>query len=169
MKKTMFLGVALLLTSISFGEVAGQASPGVSGSATTLIPAPAPGSPAIFRSNMDLMAELERSIAEGGALSSTRITTTDEYRGSIVHRNQPNGAIAHAGNTELHYILEGSGTVVTGGTIVREEGVPARAEGGEARRVVKGDIIIIPAGSAHYYSQIDETITYLEWRFVAPD
>jgi hypothetical protein len=34
--------------------------------------------------------------------------------------------------------------------------------------VVKGDIIIIPAGSPHMYSQVDEPITYLEWRWVAP-
>ena len=54
------------------------------------------------------------------------------------------------------------------GTVVRSENGPARIEGGEAHRVVKGDIIIIPAGSAHMYSQVDEPITYLEWRWVAP-
>jgi mannose-6-phosphate isomerase-like protein (cupin superfamily) len=85
-----------------------------------------------------------------------------------VHRNQPNGAIAHQGNTELHFILEGSGTVVTGGTIVRHQDAPASIQGGESHRVRKGDIIIIPAGSLHMYSQIDEPITYLEWRWVAP-
>jgi mannose-6-phosphate isomerase-like protein (cupin superfamily) len=87
----------------------------------------------------------------------------------LVRRTEPNGAIAHPGNTEMHYIVEGSGTVVTGGTVVRREGAPATIEGGEAHRVVKGDIIIIPAESAHRYSEIVEPITYLEFRFVAPE
>ena len=114
-------------------------------------------------------AEPGAGAAGGGAMNSSSIALTNQYRGSFVRRTVPNGAITHAGNTEMHYIVEGSGTVVTGGTIVRTEGAPARIEGGEAHRVVKGDIIIIPAGSPHMYSQVDEPITYLEWRWVAPE
>jgi mannose-6-phosphate isomerase-like protein (cupin superfamily) len=102
-------------------------------------------------------------------MSSASVTLTDQYRASMVRRTEPNGAIAHPGNTEMHYIVEGSGTVVTGGTVVRRDGAPAQIEGGEAHRVVKGDIIIIPAGSLHMYSEVVEPITYLEFRFVAPE
>ena len=151
---------ALLLGVLAVGEAAAQATPPP--------PAPAPGSAGIFRSNADLQAALRASMAGGEAMASSSITVTDEYRGSLVHRNQPNGAIAHQGNTEMHFILEGSGTVVTGGTIVRNQGAPATIQGGESHRVTKGDIIIIPAGSLHMYSQVDEPITYLEWRWVAP-
>ncbi len=161
MKKTLAFCAALLLGTLAPVGVAAQTTPPP--------PAPAPGSAGIFRSHADLQATLEESIARGGALASSSIALTDQYRGSLVHRDEPNGAIAHQGNTELHFILEGSGTVVTGGTVVRGDGVPARIEGGEARRVVKGDIIVIPVGSPHMYSQIDEPITYLEWRWVAPD
>ena len=90
---------------------------------------------------------------------------------NIVHRPKANGAIAHPGNTELHYIIEGSGTVVTGGKIVRTPGAPAGSatiEGGETHKVTKGDVIIVPAGSAHMYSEVNGEITYLEVRFVAP-
>ncbi len=168
MKTPLSMGTALLLTALSFGEVGAQATPAGRGAGAPPPPAPAPGSAGIFRSNADLQAALARSIASGAALTSASITVTDQYRGSMVRRTEPTGAIAHPGNTEIHYIVEGSGTVVTGGTIVRREGVPAAIEGGEAHRVVKGDIIIIPAGSAHMYSEITEPITYLEWRFVAP-
>jgi len=64
-----------------------------------------------------------------------------------------------------------AGTVVTGGKIVRDPGAPpsaARIEGGESHKVTKGDIIIVPAGSAHMYREVNGTITYLEVRFVAP-
>ena len=162
MKTSIPLGVVFLFTALTFGEVAGQSA------ATPAPAAPAPGTAGIFRANSDLQAAMARSIATGGAMASASITVTDEYRGSLVRRTEPNGAIAHPGNTEMHYIIEGSGTVVTGGTVVRRDGAPARIEGGEAHRVVPGDIIIIPAGSAHMYSEIIEPITYLEFRVVAP-
>ena len=169
MKKSISLGVASLLIAVSFGEAAGQASSPAGSAGNPPPPAPAPGSAGIFRANADLQAALAQSIAGGGAMASARVTLTDQYRASIVRRTEPNGAIAHPGNTEMHYIIEGSGTVVTGGTVVRREGAPATIEGGEAHGVVKGDIIIIPAGSAHRYSEIVEPISYLEFRFVAPD
>lgn len=34
--------------------------------------------------------------------------------------------------------------------------------------VTKGDVIIVPAGSPHWYSQVDGAITYLEVRWLAP-
>ena len=52
-------------------------------------------------------------------MSTARIDNHDQYRINIVRRGRPAGAIAHAVGTELHYIVEGSGTIVTGGTIVR--------------------------------------------------
>lgn len=161
MTRRSTFGAALLLSLLATGEGIAQAPPPP--------PAPAPGSAGIFRSNADLQTALAASKANGNAMASSSITVTDEYRGALVHRTEPNGAIQHQGNAELHYILEGSGTVVTGGRIVRTEGAPARIEGGEAHRVVKGDIIIIPAGSPHMYSQVDAPITYLEWRWVAPE
>jgi len=160
MKTSISLGTMLLLALLGSGRAAAQADPPP--------PAPAPGSAGIFRSNADLQAALARSIAGGGAMNSASVTVTDEYRSSIVRRTEPNGAIAHPGNTEMHYIIEGSGTVVTGGTIVRRDGAMAMIQGGEAHPVVKGDIIIIPAGTPHQYSQVREPITYLEFRFVAP-
>jgi mannose-6-phosphate isomerase-like protein (cupin superfamily) len=169
MKTSTALVSVWLVLAVSFDGAAGQAGAPAGGPANAPPPAPAPGSAGIFRANADLQAAMARSIANGGAMSSASITVTDQYRGSLVRRTEPNGAIAHPGNTEMHYILEGSGTVVTGGTIVRREGAPATIEGGEAHDVVRGDIIIIPAGSAHRYSRVAEPITYLEFRFVAPE
>jgi mannose-6-phosphate isomerase-like protein (cupin superfamily) len=169
MKKSIPLLMVWLLAPISFHGAAAQAGTPAGRGASPPPAAPAPGSAGIFRANTDLRAALSRSIANGGALASASITVTDQYRGSLVRRTEANGAIAHAGNTEMHYIVEGSGTVVTGGTVVRRDGAPATIEGGEAHDVVPGDIIIIPAGSAHRYSEIVEPITYLEFRFVAPE
>jgi len=135
-------------------------------------PAPAPGSPAIYKSNTELSEGLKQAIARAnGEQSSAAVANTDQYRINVVHREKAAGALAHAGNTELHYIIEGSGTVVTGGTIVRPAagaGGTATIQNGETRRLQKGDVIVVPAGSPHWYSQVDSPITYLEVRFVAP-
>jgi len=163
MKTSMSFWVVSLLMAASFADASGQAG------GAPPPPAPAPGSAGIFRANADLQAALAQSIANGGPMASASVTLTDQYRASMVRRTEPNGAIQHPGNTEMHYIVEGSGTVETGGRVVRRDGAPATIEGGEAHRVVKGDIIIIPAGSPHRYSEVVEPITYLEFRFVAPE
>ena len=134
-------------------------------------PAPPPGSAGIFKANTDLQAALKQAIAKTNDMAASPIALTDQYRVNIVHRPKANGAIAHPGYTELHYIIEGSGTVVTGGKILRKAGAPAGSatiEGGETHKVTKGDVIIVPAGSAHMYSEVNGEITYLEVRFIAP-
>ena len=78
--------------------------------------------------------------------------------------------------TEVYYMLDGAGTLVTGGTLVaptRETtgltGVSVRADridGGVSRRMTKGDVVIIPGGTPHWWSQLDGDIRYL---IVRPD
>ena len=130
--------------------------------------APAPGSPAIYRAGPELKAALDAAMARTQDMTSAAVANNDEYRVNIVHRQKPGTALAHAGNTELHYIIEGAGTIVTGGRIVRPDGGPGVIEGGETRRVAAGDVVIVPAGSPHWYQAVEGSITYLEVRFVAP-
>jgi mannose-6-phosphate isomerase-like protein (cupin superfamily) len=130
-------------------------------------PAPAPGSPAIYKSGEELLAALQTAIDRGG-MTTGAVSNTDQYRINLVRRVKPGGALAHAGNTELHYITEGAGTLVTGGTIAKAAGGTATIENGDKRQVKKGDVILVPANTPHWYKDIEGTITYLEVRFVAP-
>jgi mannose-6-phosphate isomerase-like protein (cupin superfamily) len=130
-------------------------------------PAPPPGSPAIFKSAADLAAVLQKATSNAG-MSSSSVTNNDQYRVSLVHRDKAAGALAHAGNTELLYITEGAGTVITGGTIVpAAAGKPASIANGVTQHFTKGDVIIVPAGSPHWFSAVDAPITYLEVRWLA--
>jgi len=132
-------------------------------------PAPPPGSAAIYKTAAELTAVLEKATAATPDMSASAVAITDQYRINIVRRGKGAGAIAHAGNTELHYIIEGSATVITGGKIVRGgDGKPATIADGVTQHVTKGDVIIVPAGSPHWYSQVDGAITYLEVRWLAP-
>jgi len=134
------------------------------------VPAPPAGSPGIYKTNADLMAVLTKAADATPAMSTSAVANTDQYRINIVRRGKGAGAIAHAGNTEVHYIVDGAATFVTGGTIVRPTGTGAVAEiqGGESRRVAKGDVVVIPENSPHWYKDVEGAVTYLEVRFVAP-
>jgi mannose-6-phosphate isomerase-like protein (cupin superfamily) len=132
-------------------------------------PAPAPGSPAIFKSAADLAAVLSKATVNAGGMSSSNVTTTDQYRVSEVKRDKAAGALAHPGNTELLYIVEGEGTMVTGGKLIAAaNGKPASIADGVSQHFVKGDVFIVPAGSPHWFAAVDKPVTYLEVRWLAP-
>jgi mannose-6-phosphate isomerase-like protein (cupin superfamily) len=64
------------------------------------------------------------------------------------------------------YVLEGEATLVTGGTVV-EPSRTAPAEirgkeivGGQERRIARGDVIIVPAGTPHWFKLVPGTIQY---------
>ena len=129
--------------------------------------APGPGSPATYRSGEELLAALQKAVDRGG-MTTGAVSNTDQYRINLVRRVKPGAALAHAGNTELHYITEGAGTLVTGGTIAKAAGGTATIENGDTRHVKKGDVILIPANTPHWYKDIEGSIAYLEVRFVVP-
>ena len=91
------------------------------------------------------------------------------------------GGISHDGQTETYIIVSGGGTLVTGGRIVNGRksapdsqvtttlngpscsGMIAGAD--VVRKVVKtGDIIIIPAGVPHGWTEITDHVDYLSVR-----
>lgn len=131
--------------------------------------APAPGSAATYKSAKELADVLKAAAANPGGMTTSAVSNTDQYRINVVHRVKPAGALAHPGNTELHYIIDGSATVVTGGAIVRGT-TPATAtiSGGVTQKVSKGDVIVVPANSPHWYSVVEGSVTYLEVRWLAP-
>jgi mannose-6-phosphate isomerase-like protein (cupin superfamily) len=91
------------------------------------------------------------------------------------------GAITHDSQTEGYYIVSGGGTLVTGGRIVNgsrsapDAAVTKELNGpscsgmiagpGVVKRIVKaGDIIIIPAGVPHGWTEIGDHVDYLSFR-----
>ena len=121
--------------------------------------------PATYNTDAELMKILKDKIkATPDQMVSSRIANDPRYMINIVHRSKPAGAGAHPDGTELHYIIEGSGTLVTGGTLNRS-GDTSTIQGGVSRHMAKGDTALIPAGTPHWYKDVDGSITYLEVRF----
>jgi mannose-6-phosphate isomerase-like protein (cupin superfamily) len=131
--------------------------------------APAPGSAALYVDHQQIASALAASIAAKADPALGPISSTDQYFINEVHRAAGAAPAVHPGWTELHYILQGSGTFVTGGTIRETSpGGPKVIEGGVSRKVQQGDAIIVPAGTPHWYQSIEGSLRAIEVRFIAP-
>lgn len=90
-------------------------------------------------------------------------------RNYMIHasrRDKPGQAEIHTLDTDLIYITEGSCTFVTGGTAVDAKTIaPNELRGtsirnGETRRLVKGDVIIVPNGVPHWFQEVKGVLNY---------
>jgi glc operon protein GlcG len=93
----------------------------------------------------------------------------DAGRNYMVHasrRDGPGMAEVHEQDTDIIYVLEGSATFVTGGTVAKPKTVaPGEIRGasianGETRQLVKGDVVIVPNGTPHWFQQVNAPLTY---------
>ncbi|HEX7137181.1 MAG TPA: hypothetical protein VF219_05025 [Vicinamibacterales bacterium] len=120
---------------------------------------------AVFKTGSELLAALKASPANGDMLTSP-VSIEGRHRINIVRRTKAAGAVAHEGAMELHHVVSGSGTLVTGGTIVRPTGGSgASIQNGVSRKVGPGDVVLIQAGEPHWYKDLTGPITYLEVRW----
>jgi hypothetical protein len=107
----------------------------------------------------------------------------------VVHRGKlnapsPDSVAEHDLIGEVYHIIDGSATLVTGADIMDEKRRPSTLQtvreyngpgnnGSSIRNPVTyqlkpGDVIVIPAGVGHWFTKIDDHITYLMVR-VDPD
>jgi mannose-6-phosphate isomerase-like protein (cupin superfamily) len=126
------------------------------------------GPGAIYIQQADLARQMKASIAKQADPALAAIGVTDDYSIHEVHRSKSGPPAIHPGATELHFILSGSGLLVTGGRIVTAADGKKVVEGGVAHTVRKGDAIIIAPAMPHWYKQVNGSISYLEVRFVSP-
>jgi glc operon protein GlcG len=91
---------------------------------------------------------------------------TREYKIHASHRDGPGKAEVHEHETDIIYVLDGTATFVTGGKVVGGEMTApgeirgAGIEGGETRKLVKGDVIIVPQGVPHWFKDLKAPFNY---------
>lgn len=139
-----------------------------------LVSAQDTGAPAaLYMSDAEVETQLQAAAAGSASAAGWAVSIapgiTVRRRSSAVEQF----AVMHPYSIEIYRILEGSGTLVTGGRLVPpvetfNENVirtPAGIEGGIARQVSAGDILVLQPGTPHWFSTIDgETLTYMESR-----
>lgn len=87
----------------------------------------------------------------------------------MVHasRREKSGLVeVHELDTDIIYVLDGTATIVTGGKsldakqIAPNEFRGTSVDGGETRQLKKGDVLIIPKGTPHWFKQVDGAFLY---------
>jgi glc operon protein GlcG len=88
------------------------------------------------------------------------------YKIDASHRDEPGIVEIHTRDTDLIYMLEGTATLVTGGTVIDaktiepEEIRGRESKGGESRTITKGDVVVIPNGTPHWFKEVNGPINY---------
>ena len=108
-------------------------------------------------------------VAKGGSLA-----TAPNLSITVAHRAEPGMVEVHDKETDTFYVLDGSATIVTGGTIVggsvtgpgQHRGTDIT--GGQAQRLAKGDVMVIPAGVPHWFKEVPSSIDYYVVKVIAP-
>jgi mannose-6-phosphate isomerase-like protein (cupin superfamily) len=89
-------------------------------------------------------------------------TANLEYR---IGANAP--ASVHEREAELFYVIDGSGTIVTGGQLHDEKRTnPAnrsgsRIDSGTPQRLAKGDVVFVPENTPHWFTDIPGTLVLM--------
>jgi len=83
------------------------------------------------------------------------------YDGHLEYRASVGNASQHETEAELFYVIDGSATLTTGGKLVNEKRTDAAnlngsaIEGGSKRNIAKGDWILVPQNTPHWFSPIN--------------
>lgn len=141
---------------------------------------PKPAAPATYVTPQDMNAAFKAMPNQTAALIDAPTKVIDaggHYLGvALVRRTSSDvNALSHDKIDEIYYILEGGGTLITGGSVVAGKHSESSAsigpgwsgksiENGQTRHVNTGAVIMITAGTPHMFSQLDGTIRYLVYR-----
>jgi uncharacterized protein GlcG (DUF336 family)/mannose-6-phosphate isomerase-like protein (cupin superfamily) len=89
-------------------------------------------------------------------------------------RTEPGMAEVHATETDIVYVVAGSATLVTGGTVVEPMATVSgetrgrTIEGGAETEVTTGDVFVVPAGVPHWFRQVEGPFQYFVVKPIAP-
>jgi mannose-6-phosphate isomerase-like protein (cupin superfamily) len=108
-------------------------------------------------------AEVEASFQKGASLVDH---AGRNYAVTTGKRDKAGTAELHEKDTDVFYIVDGRATYVTGGKIIDSKPVSpgeirgSGIEAGETRQLSKGDVIIIPVGTPHWFKEVQGPFHY---------
>ncbi len=123
-----------------------------------------------FSSSSDIQALIAKAKAERKGdqpLVIERILALAPYNANLEYRASVGTASVHESDAEFFYVIDGAATMVTGGKLVGETRTnPANLtgsaiEGGQPRNVAKGDFIVVPENTAHWFSAISSPLVLM--------
>ena len=106
------------------------------------------------------MRALAAMMAKGGSIAKSGV-----YNVGTNTRTKGAEPEIHEKTTHIWYVLDGSATYVTGGTLVggkqTKPGLTKGTDiqGGKTVTLSKGDVIVIPPGTPHWWKEVPKSIT----------
>jgi len=109
---------------------------------------------------------IDRQMVAKGFEKGTVLVNMGNYMVHASHREMDGVAEIHTLDTDLIYMLEGSATFVTGGSV--PDAKPTEPNelrgtsivGGQSRPIAKGDVIVVPAGVPHMFTEVQGRLDY---------
>ena len=153
--KTMAKAFTICATSLLLAVSAGAASA---------------AEPSGFASGADVQAQLRQMLAEmkpDQGFMWRPLVRDGATVAAIEIWKKPGRPAVHSAEAEYAIVLEGSGTLISGGTMADAEVKKpnltegSRIEGGETRPLGPGDVILIPAGAPHWFGITGERLVLL--------
>ena len=105
--------------------------------------------------------EVSAAFAKGAVL-----VNNGTYQVHASRREAAGQVEVHVKDTDIIYVLEGTTTFVTGGTMVggkptaQDEIRGSSVEGGETRTLTTGDVVIVPKGTPHWFKEVSGPVLY---------
>ena len=171
MKRSIVVAMGCLVTAISI-SAQGDSRPTCRSCPSTFVP------------KAELQAYIDRAIAKN--IVDQQVRAVDVGRMNVgvavVHRGKLAGPAAnsvaeHHQVSEVYHVIDGTATLATGPELVNAQERPANSDtvrllngpGSNAASIRNpvftdlkaGDVIVIPAGTGHWFTKIDDHITYL--------
>ena len=159
--RTVFIGLVLVLAAhqVSAQQTAADAS------ARTMVSA---------ADVQAMIAKARTDRKEGQPILAQPMIQLPPYNVSLEYRAAVGNAAVHDREAELFYVVEGSATLITGGKLKDEKRTNAEnmtgsgIEGGVSRHVAKGDFIMVPEGTPHWFGTIDGTVVLMSLHVPRP-
>ena len=106
-------------------------------------------------------AQVSASFDKGAVLLNN-----GSYQVHTSRRETPGQVEVHGKDTDIIYMLAGSTTFVTGGTMIGgkttapDEIRGSNIDGGETRTLTKGDVMVVPSGTPHWFKEVAGPVLY---------
>jgi mannose-6-phosphate isomerase-like protein (cupin superfamily) len=131
----------------------------------------------IFSSASDVQALLAKAKAEhkeGQVMVAEHILSLAPYTSNLEYRPIEGAVAVHEKEAELVYVIDGSGTLTTGGKVVGEKRTNATnlsgtsIDGGSPQSIGKGDFTIIPEGTPHQFKPANGPLVLMTFHVPRP-
>jgi mannose-6-phosphate isomerase-like protein (cupin superfamily) len=109
------------------------------------------------------------------ALSKTApLVSAPDLLVSGSHRDKAGQVEVHDKETDVIYVVDGTATFITGGTMVGGKVTSpgqlmgSDITGGQTHHLSKGDVIVVPAKTPHWFKEVPQSVSYFVVKVLKP-